>query len=134
MAMMKVLQQNKIDVFVNPVSLTPQDKIGGAAIQAGGGGGFGYGAMLGIPETFVPAGFIDTVYDAKFTLSKDGKKYESVEGKDVTKLGGIGLPYNMGFWAGPGEESTLIKVAAAYEEATHHRKPPPGFPPVKGEM
>jgi len=134
MAMLKVLQQNKIDVFVNPVSLTPQDKIGGAAIQAGGGGGFGYGAMLGIPETFVPAGFIDTVYDAKFVLSKDSKKYESVEGTAPTKLGGIGLPYNIAFWAGPGEESALIKVASAYETATHHRKPPPAFPPVKGEM
>ncbi len=134
MAMLKVLQQNKIDVFVNPVGLIMQDKIGGASLPRAFAGGFGYGAMLGIPETFVPAGFSETIYDAQFKLSADGKKYEGVEGTTPTKLGGIGLPYNIAFWAGPGEESTLIKVASAYEAASNHRKPPPAFPPVKGEL
>jgi len=134
MVMTKVLLQNKIDVFVNPVNPTLPEKIGGAT--AGGSGsssGFGYGAMLGIPEVFVPAGFSDIVYDAKFALSKDGTKYEGVEGTEPTKLGGIGLPFNIAFWAEPGQESTLLKVASAYEAATHHRKAPPAFGPVKGE-
>jgi amidase len=134
MAMTKVLVQNKLDVFVNPVNLALQGKIGGAAVEGGGGGGFGYGAMLGIPEVFVPAGFADTVYDLKFALSKDGKKYDGEEGTEATKLGGIGLPYNIAFWAEPGQESTLLKVASAYEAATHHRKAPPTFGPVKGEQ
>jgi len=134
MAMVKVLEQNKIDVFVNPVDLTLQGKIGGAAIQGGGGGGFGYGAMLGIPEAFVPAGFAESIYDLKFALSKDGTKYEGVEGTEPTKLGGVGLPFNIAFWAEPGQESTLLKVASAYETATHHRKAPPGFGPVRGEQ
>ena len=124
MALTKVLLQNKLDVLVNPVNLTPQGKIGGAGAQGGGGGGFGYGAMLGIPEVFVPAGFADTIIDMKFELSKDGKKYDGVEGTEPTKLGGIGLPYNIAFWAEPGQESTLIKVASAYEAATHHRQAP----------
>jgi Asp-tRNA(Asn)/Glu-tRNA(Gln) amidotransferase A subunit family amidase len=132
MVMMKVLEQNKIDVFVNPVSLTLQGKIGGAAVTGGGGGGFGYGAMLGIPEVFVPAGFADTIYDPKFVLNEDGTKYEGVEGTEPTKLASA-LPYNIAFWAGPGEESTLLKVGSAYEAATHHRKAPPAFGPVKGE-
>jgi len=131
MAMVKVLQQNKIDVFVNPVDLTLQGKIGGAAIQGGGGGGFGYGAMLGIPETFVP-GFAESI--VKFALHKDATKYEGAEGTEPTKLGGIGLPFNIAFWAEPGQESTLLKVASAYAAATHHRKAPPAFGPVKGEM
>lgn len=134
MAMTKVLLQNKLDVLVNPVNLTPQGKIGGAGAQGGGGGGFGYGAMLGIPEVFVPAGFADSIIDMKFELSKDGKKYDGVEGTEPTKLGGIGLPYNIGFWAEPGQESTLIKVASAYEAASHHRQAPPAFGPVKGEQ
>jgi Asp-tRNA(Asn)/Glu-tRNA(Gln) amidotransferase A subunit family amidase len=133
MAMTKVLMQNKIDVFVNPVNLTLQGKIGGAAMETGGGGGFGYGAMLGIPEVFVPAGFAETVYDVKFALNKDGKKWDGEEGTQSTKLGGIGLPYNIAFWAEPGQESTLLKVASAYEAATHHRQAPPAFGPVKGE-
>jgi Asp-tRNA(Asn)/Glu-tRNA(Gln) amidotransferase A subunit family amidase len=134
MAMTKVLEQNNLDVLVNPVNLTPQGKIGGAGAQGGGGGGFGYGAMLGIPEVFVPAGFFTNVIDQKFELSKDGKKYNGVVGTQETKLGGVGLPYNIGFWAEPGQESTLIKVASAYEGATHHRTPPPAFGPVKGEQ
>jgi len=28
----------------------------------------------------------------------------------------------------------LIKVASAYEAATHHRAPPPAFGKVKGEL
>jgi len=136
MAMTKVLLQNKIDVFVNPVNLTLQGKIGGAQERTGGGGsggGFGYGAMLGIPEVFVPAGFADSIYDFEFVLSADTKSYEGKESATPTKLGGIGLPYNVGFWAEPGQEATLLKVASAYEEASHHRAPPPAFGPVKGE-
>ena len=69
MAMTKVLQQNKIDMFVNPVNLTLQGKIGGAQACAAAplalAAGFGYGAMLGIPEVFVPAGFADSIYDSR---------------------------------------------------------------------
>ena len=133
MVMTKVLRQNNIDVFVNPVNPTLPEKIGGASLgESGSRFGYGYGARLGLPETFVPAGFSDTVIDAKFVLSKDGKTYESQWNTEPTKLGGVGLPYNIAFWAEPGQESTLIKVASAYEAATHHRKPPPGFGPVKG--
>jgi amidase len=138
LAMTKVLVQNDLDMFVNAVNLTLQGKIGGANLGRGGGGGdrgpaLGYGAMLGIPEVFVPAGFADSIYDAQFKLSADGKSYEGEEAKTATKLGGVGLPYNIGFWAEPGQEANLLKVASAYESATHHRKPPPAFGPVKGE-
>jgi len=141
MAMTKVLVQNKLDMFVNAVNLTLQGKIGGANIGRGGSGGggaaggpaLGYGAMLGIPEVFVPAGFATEIYDAEFKLSEDGKRYDGEESKTPTKLGGIGLPYNIGFWAEPGQEANLLRVASAYEAATHHRKPPPAFGPVKGE-
>jgi amidase len=133
MAMTKVLRENHLDVFVNPVNLTLQGKIGGASVTGGGGGGFGYGAMLGIPEVFVPAGFADTIYDLKFALNADGTKYEAVEGTEPTKLASP-LPYDIGFWAEPGMESTLIKVASAYESNTHHRRAPPAFGPVKGEL
>lgn len=138
MAMIKVLEQNKLDMFVNPVNLTLQGKIGGAAFGGGGGGArgpaFGYGAMLGIPEVFIPAGFAKTTYDPKFVLSQDATKYEPVENSVATKLGGIGLPYNIAFWAEPGQEANLLKAASAYEAATLHRKAPPAFGPVKGEM
>ena len=56
--------------------------------------------MLGIPEVFVPAGFADTSLRAKFVLSEDGTKYETVTGTEPTKLASP-LPYNIAFWAGP---------------------------------
>lgn len=133
LVMTKVLRQNGIDVLVNPVNPTLPEKIGGAtAGESGSRSGFGYGAMLGIPEVFVPAGFSDTVVDARFVLSKDATKYEGELNSVPTKLGGLGLPYNIAFWAEPGEESTLLKVGTAYEAATRHRKPPPGFGPLNG--
>jgi amidase len=130
MAMMKVLEQNQIDVFVNPSSTTVAAKLGGAAQP--NRRSYGYGATLGIPEVFVPAGFVDTVYEPKFVLSQDGSKYEAVTGTQPKKLASP-LPFNIGFWAGPGEETTLLKVASAYEAATHHRKAPAAFGPVRGE-
>lgn len=133
MVMMKVMEQNQIDVFVNPPLSTPPAKIGGAAepdrdLRLG----FGYGARLGIPEMHVPAGFLDTLYEPTFALGKDGSKYESVAGTVPTRLSKP-LPFDIAFWAGPGEESLLFKVASAYEAATHHRKAPAAFGPLAGE-
>ncbi|HEY5806328.1 MAG TPA: amidase family protein [Povalibacter sp.] len=130
LAMMKVLEQNKIDVFVNPSTTALARKLGGPAEPERRS--YGYGAALGIPEVFVPAGFTEESYEPKFKLSADGTKYESVAGTTPTKLASP-LPFNIGFWAGPGEESTILKVASAYEAATHHRRPPAAFGPVAGE-
>ena len=67
-----------------------------------------------------------------FKLSDDGTKYESTPGTTPTKLASP-LPFNIGFWAGPGDEAVVLKVASAYEAATHHRAPPAGFGPVPGQ-
>jgi amidase len=130
MAMMKVLEQNKIDVFVNPSTTALARKLGRAAEPERRS--YGYGAVLGIPEVFVPAGFAQVSYEPEFKLSDDGKKYDSIAGTKPTTLASP-LPFNIGFWAGIGEESTILKVASAYEAATHHRKAPAGFGPVRGE-
>ncbi|MET0659259.1 MAG: amidase family protein [Steroidobacteraceae bacterium] len=131
MAILKVLQQNKIDAFVNPTSTTVASVLGGGTDP--NRRSYGYGATLGLPEVFVPAGFVDTVYDSKLQLSADGTKYDSVGGKEPTKLDSP-LPFNIAFWAGPGDESIVIKVASAYEGATHHRAPPKLFGPLPDEM
>jgi amidase len=131
MLMTKVLEQNQLDLFVNPTTTTLAEKIGGAG-EPDRREGFGYGAMLGIPEVFVPAGFSDSVHEPTFKLNADATKYETVTGGVAKKLAG-GLPYNIAFWAEPGQESALLKVASAYEAATHHRKAPAAFGPVRGE-
>lgn len=137
MAMTKVLRQNRLDAFVNPVTTTLPGKIGGSGRPRGAtsafGGTFGYGAALGIPEVFVPAGYATSTVDGVFKLAADGKRYESVEGTTPVALPGIGLPFNIAFWAEPGQESNLIRIGSAYEAATRHFKAPPGFGRVKGE-
>ena len=40
------------------------------------------------------------------------------------------MPISITFFAGQGEEPTLIKVGTAYESATHHRFAPPAFGPL----
>ena len=40
------------------------------------------------------------------------------------------MPIAMTFFAGQGDEPTLIKIGTAYETATHHRTQPPAFGPV----
>jgi Asp-tRNA(Asn)/Glu-tRNA(Gln) amidotransferase A subunit family amidase len=43
------------------------------------------------------------------------------------------MPIAVTFFAGQGDEPTLLKAASAYEAATKHRVPPAAFGPVAGE-
>jgi amidase len=44
-----------------------------------------------------------------------------------------GLPVGIEFMARPFAEATLFKFGYAYEQATHHRKPPALTPALRGE-
>jgi Asp-tRNA(Asn)/Glu-tRNA(Gln) amidotransferase A subunit family amidase len=41
-----------------------------------------------------------------------------------------GIPAGLAFLGLPYSEPTLIKLAYAYEQATHHRRPPASTPPL----
>lgn len=43
------------------------------------------------------------------------------------------LPAGITFMGRPYEDGTMIKLAYAYEQATHNRKPPASTPPLPGE-
>ncbi len=43
------------------------------------------------------------------------------------------LPAGITFMGRPYDEGTVIKLAYAYEQATHHRRPPTSTPPLPGE-
>ena len=43
-----------------------------------------------------------------------------------------GLPVGITFFARPYSEPLIIKLAYAYEQATHHRIPPKSVPPLPG--
>ena len=136
MVILKVMSENKIDVFVNPEQTTPQYLLGHASEpEANGRGSHGccerLTALLGGPEIAVPAGFNQITYDPEYELSEDKTAYIEVTG-DVKSRMAHPMPISLMFWGGPGFDSVVIKVASAYEAATHHRVPPPMFGPVSG--
>ena len=134
MVIMKVMQENKIDVFVNPEQTTAPYVLGGAPEPEVNSRGSAsccqrFTALLGSPEIEVPAGFTTVTYDPKFVLSADKKRYIAVTGSVKTDLPHP-MPISLMFWSGPGSDPGVIKAASAYESATHHRTPPPAFGPV----
>jgi Asp-tRNA(Asn)/Glu-tRNA(Gln) amidotransferase A subunit family amidase len=83
----------------------------------------------GLPAIAVPAGFTREVYDRAVVRGPDGSKKpgELVGPKQVA------LPVSIDFLGRPYSEPVLIRIAAAYEAATRHRRPPKDFPRLPGE-
>jgi amidase len=130
LVLLKVMRENDIDVFVNPYEAMPVPKIGGAADPRAVGRGFGSSA--GVPEVLVPAGFNRVVYEPQFVLTPDKKDYATVTGKQRSLMKHA-MPISLSFWSGPGDERSVVTVAAAYEAATKHRTPPASFGPLQRE-
>jgi Asp-tRNA(Asn)/Glu-tRNA(Gln) amidotransferase A subunit family amidase len=135
MIIQKVMDENGIAGFVNPEQTTPPYKLGGAGEPVVNNRGTnscceGFTAMLGGPEFDVPAGFTQVEYAPQYKLASDGKSYEAVTGTVASKMQ-YPMPISLMVWGGPGNEPALITIASAYEAATHHRRPPPDFGPVK---
>jgi Asp-tRNA(Asn)/Glu-tRNA(Gln) amidotransferase A subunit family amidase len=134
MIILKVMAENKIDVFVNPEQTTAPYLLGGALEPEVNDRGSqsccqGFTALLGSPEVDVPAGYVSVTYDSKYVLSPDKTQYTAVTGAVQSKLPHP-LPISLMFWGGPGYDADVIKAASAYESATHHRAPPPSFGPL----
>ena len=135
LAILKVMHENHIDVFVHPSVGVPQWKTGTdrePTVDARAAGGPAITDLLGTPEITVPAGFNDVVYDPHYELSADRRSYKLVTGSTRSVLPHP-MPFSINFWAGPGDEPIVLKVASNYEAATHHRQPPAAFGPVAGE-
>ena len=137
MVIQKVMSENRIDAFVNPEQTTPPYKLGGPGEPAindrpAASCCMGFTALIGGPEIDVPAGYNQIVYEPQYVLSADKKQYVEVTGSVKSMLPNP-MPISLMFWAAPGNEPALIKVASAYEAATHHRVPPPSFGPVAEE-
>ncbi|MBM4264846.1 MAG: amidase [Deltaproteobacteria bacterium] len=83
----------------------------------------------GLPAVAVPAGFMREVYDRKAVTNPDG----SVRVGDYDGPKPVDLPMTIDFLGRQLSEATLLKIAAAYENVTRHRRPPKSFPPLPGE-
>jgi amidase len=129
LALQKFMLQNHIDAFVHPENIVPTPKILGPNV--GSISLDGITPFFQIPRIVIPAGMTDVIYEPKYALNGDKTDYVSVlpAGTTQTKLPHP-LPISITFFAGQGEEPTLIKIGTAYEAATHHRTPPPAFGPV----
>jgi Asp-tRNA(Asn)/Glu-tRNA(Gln) amidotransferase A subunit family amidase len=87
-----------------PAEIGPGDMTNPALETTGVGSNRRLSPILGFPAMTVPAGFTTD-----------------------------GLPVGIEFMARPFAEPTLFKFAYAYEQATHHRRPPSSTPALRGE-
>jgi Asp-tRNA(Asn)/Glu-tRNA(Gln) amidotransferase A subunit family amidase len=83
----------------------------------------------GFPVVVVPAGFTREVYDRAVVRGPDGGK----KAGELLSAKAAELPVSIDFLGRRFSEPVLIRIAAAYEAATHHRRPPKDFPQVTGE-
>lgn len=129
LALQRVMSENGIDAFVHPENTVPTPKIQGPNV--GQISLEGITPFLQIPRVVVPAGMTDVVYEPRYSLNATKTDYVSELAPNTPKTT---LPHPMPiaitFFAGQGEEPTLIKIGTAYEVATHHRTQPPAFGPA----
>jgi Asp-tRNA(Asn)/Glu-tRNA(Gln) amidotransferase A subunit family amidase len=131
---LKVMQENDIDVFVNPTITVPPAKNGYASqpqVNDRPLGRFPLSANAGIPEITVPAGFNQIIFEPAFALNEKKDNYISVANETTQTMMDAPMPFGISFWSGPGDEPVVLKIAATYEAATKHRAPPPAFGPLK---
>ncbi len=102
-AVLATMTTLKLDAFVYPTWSNPPAIIGDVRTNLAGDNSQVYSPTTGFPAITVPMGFT---------------------------RGGT-LPAGMTILGRPWEEGRLFGFAYAYEQATHHRKPPPTTPPVK---
>jgi Asp-tRNA(Asn)/Glu-tRNA(Gln) amidotransferase A subunit family amidase len=132
---LQCMEEMKLDAMAYPTANTPPEMLGSPTGAGGGGRSRGSSSSLGrqgFPAITVPAGFTTEVWDRV----RDPSAPKAANGQPGTKLVGpvaARVPVGIDFVARPFAEPTLFKIASAYEHATKHRTPPPGFGPLEGE-
>jgi Asp-tRNA(Asn)/Glu-tRNA(Gln) amidotransferase A subunit family amidase len=144
---LQCMAEQKLDALVYPTASLPPRKLGspgGPSVNGrrGNDGVWSFIGAQGFPVVTVPAGYTTEVYDlvrdptapktpdAAFGTDGGG---ERLEGDDRTRLVGplkAVLPVGMDIAGRPFDEPLLLRIAAAYEAATHHRHAPPEFGPL----
>ena len=94
----------------------------------------------GFPAITVPAGFTTQVYDRipDRSASAAASQASNPDGGSAAPTELVGpvparLPVGIDFLARPFGEPLLLRIAAAYEDATKHREVPAGFGALHGE-
>jgi amidase len=121
--LMQCMEEQKLDALVAPMSTVPPRKLLAPREPASNGRtpiGWSMFGQQGFPVIDVPAGFTTAVWDRERV------------GNETRLIGPVpaALPVGVDFIARPFGEPTLFRIAAAYEAATKHRRPPPEFGPL----
>jgi amidase len=141
---LQCMQEQGIDAIVYPTSNLPPAKLGAPPEPAknGRGGSWSFLGQQGFPAITVPAGFTTVVYDrvrdpgAPIVQPAGGGGGDANVNTEGTHIEGplpAKLPVGVDIVGRPFSEPLLLRIAAAYEGATHHRTPPPGFGPLPEE-
>lgn len=128
------MAEHQLDALVHPTSNIHPRKLGLPRDPSINGiGNYGTWTFIpaqGLPAITVPAGFTTVVYDRV----PDPAAPPPAPGKPARTIftGPVpaALPVGVDFVGRPFSEPVLLKIAAAYEQATKHRRPPPGFGPL----
>lgn len=124
---LQCMQEQRLDALVSPMSTVPPRKLTSPREPAANGRppiGWSLIGQQGFPAITVPAGFTTQVWD------------RVAEANGTTRLVGpisASLPVGVDFIARPFDEAMLLRIASAYEAATHHRKSPADFGPLPNE-
>jgi amidase len=114
------MEAQRLDALVAPMSTVPPRKLLAPREPPSNGrnpiGWFMFGQQ-GFPVIDVPAGFTMAVWDRERA------------GNETRLIGPVAakMPVGVDFIARPFGEPLLFRIAAAYEAATKHRRPPEGF-------
>jgi amidase len=141
---LQCMQEQGIDAIVYPTSNLPPAKLGAPPEPSknGRGGSWSFLGQQGFPAITVPAGFTTVVYDrvrdpgAPIVQPAGGGGGDANVNTEGTHIEGpvpAKLPVGVDIVGRPFSEPLLLRIAAAYEGATHHRAPPPGFGPLPEE-
>jgi Asp-tRNA(Asn)/Glu-tRNA(Gln) amidotransferase A subunit family amidase len=135
----QAMAEQKLDAVVYPTGLLPPRKINTPRDPSFNGvGNYGMWTFLGVqgfPAITVPAGFTTEVWD-RVPDANAPKKLNADGEAEVGEMKIVGpvqakLPVGVDFLGMPFSEPMLLKIAAAYEAATHHRQAPADFGPLK---
>jgi amidase len=122
-AVFQCFAQNRLDAVVYPTGNIPPSILTSPREPSKNDRGSGLWTNInsrGFPAMTVPAGFTTQVYDR----AADGTLLPPIAAELPVGIDFLGLPFN---------EPKLFEIGAAYEAATHHRKPPPDFGPLDSE-
>lgn len=145
----RVMADQRLDALVYPTKTIPAPVLGAAVaptVDNRPALARALSPISGLPAVAVPAGFTREVLDwqAPPVLTQqvlvdgtptpvrvyDPDRYDP---RRFAPPKAVALPVSLDFLGQPFSEPTLLRIAAAYEQGTRHRRPPGAFSPLPGE-